>query len=90
MKRAEFTVRNTGASGTFKITVVDTHQFAVKAEPAELALDSGQSGTVVINLSVPSATRPGTGDDVIVVAKSSAGPRASNSSVAHFSVVARP
>lgn len=90
MKRAEFTVRNTGASGTFKITVVDTHQFAVKAEPSELALDSGQSGTVLINLSVSSATRPGTWDDVIVVAKSSAGPPASNSSVAHFSVIARP
>ena len=89
-ERTEFTVRNTGAGGTFKITAVDAHQFAVRVEPVELALDSGQSGTVVINLSVPAATQPGIGDDVIVVATRTAGPPASNSSVAHFSVVARP
>jgi hypothetical protein len=87
-QQVQFTVFNTGASGTFKVTAVDAHQFVAKVEPAELALASGQSGTILINLSVPAATKPGTGDDVIVVATSTSGPVTSNSSVAHFSVVA--
>jgi hypothetical protein len=87
-RQAQFTIRNTGANGTFKITAVDAHQFAAKVEPAELALASGQSGTVIINLSVPASAQAGTGDDVVVMATSTAGPATSNSSVMHFSVVA--
>jgi hypothetical protein len=86
-KQAQFTVRNTGPSGTFKVTAVDAHQFAAKVEPAELTLASGQAGTVLVSISVPGSAQPGTGDDVIVVVTSTAGPTTSNSSVAHFSVV---
>jgi len=84
--QARFTVRNTGANATFKVTAVDAHQFVTKVEPAELTLASGQSALVVINLSVPENAQPGTGDDVIVVVTSTAGPTTSNSSVAHLSV----
>jgi hypothetical protein len=87
-RQAQFTIRNGGADGTFKVTAVDAHQFAAKVEPAELTLASGQSGTVLVNISVPANAQPGTGDDVIIVVTSTAGPTTSNSSVAHFSVVA--
>jgi hypothetical protein len=87
-RSAQFTIRNAGASGTFKVTAVDAHQFAGKVEPAELTLASGQSGTVIINLSVPANARAGTGDDVVVMATSTAGPTTANSTVVHFSVVA--
>jgi hypothetical protein len=87
-RQAQFTIRNTGPNGTFKVTAVDAHQFAAKVEPAELALAAGQSGTVLITLSVPTTTQPGIGDDVVVVVTSTAGPTTSNSSVVHFSVVA--
>ena len=87
-RQAQFTIRNAGTDGTFKVTAVDAHQFAAKVEPAELTLASGQSGTVLINLSVPAGAQP-TGDDVVVVATSTAGPTRSNSSVAHFLIVQR-
>jgi hypothetical protein len=87
-RQAQFTIRNTGPDGTFKVTAVDAHQFAAKVEPAELTLASGQSGTVIINLSVPAGAQAGTGNDVVVMATSTAGPSTSNSSVVHFSVVA--
>jgi hypothetical protein len=87
-RQAQFTIRNAGGNGTFKVTAVDAHHFAVKVEPAELTLASGQSGTVLINLSVPAGAQP-TGDDVVVVATSTAGPTRSNSSVAHFLIVQR-
>jgi hypothetical protein len=86
--QVRFTVRNTGPNSTLKVTAVDAHQFVAKVEPAELTLASGQSGSVLINLAVPATAQPGTGDDVIVVVTSTAGPTTSNSSVAHFSVVA--
>jgi von Willebrand factor A domain-containing protein 7 len=86
-RQAQFTIRNAGASGTFKVTAVDAHQFAGKVEPAELTLASGQTGTVMINLSVPATAQAGTGDDVVVMATSTAGPTTSNSAVVHFSVV---
>jgi hypothetical protein len=87
-RQAQFTIRNTGENGTFKVTAVDAYQFAAKVEPAELTLASGQSGIVMINLSVPAAAKAGTGDDVVVMATSTAGPTTSNSAVVHFSVVA--
>ena len=83
-----FALRNVGASGTFKITVTDAHQFVSQVIPQELALGTGESASVRVQLTVPAGTAPGIGDDVVVVATSSAGPAASNSSVVHFSVTA--
>jgi von Willebrand factor A domain-containing protein 7 len=85
-KQVQFTLRNIGFPRTFKITVTDAHQFVSKVEPKELALGAGESGTVHVDLTVPTGTVPGVGDDLVVVAQSTAGPPTSNSSVVHLSV----
>jgi hypothetical protein len=85
-KQAEFTIRNTGYARTFKLTVTDARKFVSKFEPTELMLGPGQSGTIRVGLTVPPGTSQNVGDDVIVVATSTAGPATSNSTVAHFSV----
>jgi len=87
-KQATFTVRNIGFPRTFKLTVTDAHQFVTRVEPQELRLGAGESGTIRVDLTVPAGTPPGVGDDVVVVAASTAGPATSNSSVVHFSVSA--
>ena len=85
-KQVAFTVRNIGLPRTFKLTVTDAHQFASKLEPKELALGAGESGIVRVDLAVPAGTSPGVGDDLVIVAQSTAGPPTSNSSVVHLSV----
>jgi len=87
-KQAEFTVRNTGYSRTFKLTVTDARHFVSKVEPTEFTLGPDQSETVRVSLTVPAGTSQAIGDDVVVVATSTAGPATSNSSVGHFSVTA--
>jgi len=81
-----FTVRNIGVPRTFNITVTDSHRLVSEVEPKQLALGAGESGAVLVHLTVPAGTAPGLGDDVVIVAASTAGPPTSNSSVAHFSV----
>lgn len=88
-KQAQFTIRNSSFSRSFKVTVADAHHFVAGAEPQALTLGPAQSGTLVVDLAVPAGTPPGTGDDVIVVVTSSDGPETSNSSVAHFAVSSR-
>jgi hypothetical protein len=85
-QHAAFTVRNIGVPRIFNIMVTDAHHFVSKVEPEELALGAGESGTVRVDLTVPVGTAPGVGDDVVIVARSTAGPPTSNSSVVHFSV----
>jgi hypothetical protein len=85
-EQAVFTVRNIGFARTFKLTVTDAHQFVSKVEPKELALGAGESGTVRVDLTVPAGTPPGVGDDLVIVAQSSAGQPTSNSMVVHFTV----
>jgi hypothetical protein len=84
--RVAFTVRNFGFPRTFKMVATDAHQFVSKVEPKEFALGAGESGTVRVDLTVPAGTVPGRGEDVVIVAASTAGPPTSNSSVVHFSV----
>jgi von Willebrand factor A domain-containing protein 7 len=85
-KQIAFTVRNIGPPRTFKITVTDTHKFLNNVEPKELSVGAGESGTVHVELAVPAATASGVGDDLVIVAASTAGPPTSNSSVVHLSV----
>lgn len=85
-KQVAFTVRNIGFPSTFNMTVTDAHQFMSKVEPKELALGAGESGTVRVDLTVPAGTAPGVGEDVVIVAATTAGPPTSNSRVVHFSV----
>jgi von Willebrand factor A domain-containing protein 7 len=85
-RQALFTVRNVGSTRSFSMTVTDAHQFVTKVEPTELPLGAGESGTIRVDLAVPAGTAPGVGDDLVIVARSTAGPGTSNSSVVHFSV----
>jgi von Willebrand factor A domain-containing protein 7 len=85
-KQVAFTVRNVGFPRTIKLTVTDAHQFVNRVEPKELVLGAGESGTVRVDLAVPGGTAPGVGDDLVIVAQSTAGPPTSNSSVVHVSV----
>jgi hypothetical protein len=88
-RQMAFTVRNVGAQRRFKVTVTDTRHFVRKFEPAELALDPGESATILVDLLAPADTAAGVGNDIIVVAASTAGPPTSNSSVVHVSVSGR-
>jgi von Willebrand factor A domain-containing protein 7 len=81
-----FTVRNIGVPRTFNITVTDSQRLVSEVEPKKLMLGAGESGAVLVHLTVPAGTAPGLGEDVVIVAASTAGPPTSNSSVAHFSV----
>ena len=83
-----FTVHNLGATRSYRITVSDAHKYVNKVEPAELALNAGDSAVVHVALTVPPTATPGTGDDVVVVAASTSGSSTSNSSVLHFIVSA--
>jgi von Willebrand factor A domain-containing protein 7 len=85
-KQVAFTVRNIGFPRKIKLTVTDAHQFVNRVEPQELVLGAGESGTVRVDLAVPGGTAPGVGDDLVIVAQSTAGPPTSNSSVVHVSV----
>jgi hypothetical protein len=83
-----FNLRNIGPSGNFKITVTDAHQFVSHVSSQELALGTGESKTLSIELTVPIGTTAGTGDDLVVVAASTIGAATSNSGVVHLSVSA--
>jgi len=85
-RQAVFTVRNIGSPRTFNMTVTDAHQFVSMVEPKELALGAGESGTIRVDLAVPAGTTPGVGDNLVVVARSTAGPSTSNSSVVRLTV----
>jgi hypothetical protein len=85
-KQVAFTVRNIGFPRSIKLTATDAHQFVSEVEPKELVLGAGESGTVRVDLAVPAGTAPGIGDDLVIVAQSTAGPPTSNSSVLHLSV----
>ena len=85
-RQLAFTLRNIGSPRTFKMTVTDAHKFVSNVEPKELALGPGESGIVRVDLTVPTATAPGAGDDLVIVAASTVGPPTSNSSVVHLSV----
>ena len=85
-KQCTFTLRNTGPPAKFRITVTDARRFVSQVVPQELALGTGESGTVHVDLTIPNGTAPGIEDDVIVVATSIVGPASSNSSVVHLSV----
>jgi hypothetical protein len=85
-KQARFRVRNIGSPRPFKIEVADARQFVSKVEPKVLSLGADESGVIHVDLTVPEGTALGVSDDVVIVATSTAGPGASNSSIAHFSV----
>ena len=85
-KQVAFTVRNIGFPRSIKLTATDAHQFVSEVEPKELVFGAGESGTVRVDLAVPAGTAPGIGDDLVIVAQSTAGPPTSNSSVLHLSV----
>jgi hypothetical protein len=85
-RQAIFALRNIGAPRTFKLTVTDAQRFVSSVEPRELELRADEMRTVSVELKVPAGTAPGTGDDLVIVATSAAGPPTTNSCVVHLSV----
>jgi hypothetical protein len=85
-RQAIFALRNIGAPRTFKFTVTDARHFVSNVEPKEIELGAGEMRTIAVDLSVPAGTAAGTGDDLVIVAASTAGPPATNSSVVYLSV----
>jgi len=55
-------------------------------EPKELNLRAGESGAVLVTLTVPVSVAEGVGDDIVFVAASLTGPPTSNSNIVHFTV----
>jgi hypothetical protein len=68
------------------MTITDARQFVSKVEPKQLTLGADESQIIRVDLTVPGGTAPGVGDDLVVVAASTAEPATSNSCVVHFSV----
>ena len=81
-----FLVRNVGEADTFRVTVADSHRLVEKVEPQQIELGRGKSGTVVVDMAVPSETAAGIGGDLTFVVQGASGPEAQNSAVVHFSV----
>jgi len=87
-QQVAFVVHNLGAARAFRATVSDARQFVTSVEPKKLNLGEGKSGTVLVDLKVPSDAAPGVGDNLIVVVSSTSGEPTSNSMVVRFSVAA--
>jgi uncharacterized membrane protein len=85
-KQLAFTVENSGAARTFKITVTDARRFVGSVLPMELNLGAGESGQVQVEVHVPVSTAADTGDDLVVLATSTNGRPTSNSYVTRLSV----
>lgn len=81
-----FHVHNAGNSDTFRVMVTDSRKFVQKVEPQQIEIAGGQSGTVVVEMAVPSETPSGTGGNLTIVLNGTSGPEAQNSAVVRFSV----
>jgi hypothetical protein len=89
-----FSVQNLGASDTFNIRVTDSCGaatgcgFITGSSPSQLALDSGASGTVTVQLAAPlDLTQLGTTDIVSITATSASNPNVSNGAAQSFTVI---
>lgn len=81
-----FIIRNVGPAATFHIVAADGFRFVSRVEPQEIAVASGESKTVKVEITVPPDTPEGKGVDVSVVASSTVPRATSNSAVVHLSV----
>ena len=86
---ADFEIKNFGPARTFKVTVTDAHKFVTNTQPQELSLGANATSTLKLQLSIPAATQPGVGDDLVVVVASTSGPPTTNSAIVHLSVAAK-
>jgi hypothetical protein len=80
-----FTVRNLGAAGNFEIIAADNQGFLTQ-EPIPLTLGSGESDSVLVNLSVPPEAVPGLEIMLALTATSAADPTITNSAVVVLTV----
>ncbi|PYV61857.1 MAG: hypothetical protein DMG97_41915, partial [Acidobacteria bacterium] len=85
-KHALFTLRNVGATRTFRVTVTDTRGFLSKVQPSTLEIGSGESAHIIVDLTVPAGADTERDDDVVVVVSSTGGLATSNSAVVQLSV----
>jgi hypothetical protein len=82
-----FTVRNIGRPATFRIVAVDSRQFVKRVDPTEMTLQTGESGLLMVDLSVPPEALAATGSTLTITATSTSGPATMNGAVKHFDVL---
>jgi hypothetical protein len=83
-----FTVQNVGPAGNFNLAASDGQFFVNSVSPSSLALASGGTGTVTVNLFVPLSAAAGTDDSITLLATSATDPTITNSAVQTFEVSA--
>jgi hypothetical protein len=81
-----FGARNYGEAGSFRFLAVDSRGAIIPTQPAEVALASGASAQVRLDVTVPSGTAPGTGVTVTITATDTAHSEITNGSVVELSV----
>ena len=81
-----FIVRNYGETASFRILAVDNRGSILPTEPAEVALASGASAQIKVDVNVPPGTAPGTGVSVTITATSTTNPEINNGTSAQLSV----
>ena len=69
-----FQVQNIGADDNFTLAGSDGQLFVTSVSPTSLALPSGGTGTVTVNLLVPPSAATGTNDSITLVATSATNP----------------
>jgi hypothetical protein len=73
-----FGVRNYGEAGSFRFLAADSRGAIIPTQPAEVALASGASAQVRLDVTVPPGTAPGTGITVTITATSTTNPEINN------------
>jgi hypothetical protein len=81
-----FAVHNYGEPGSFRFLAVDSRGSILPTQPAEVALASGASAQVKLDVTVPPGTAPGTGLTVTITATSTGQSEITNGSVVELSV----
>jgi von Willebrand factor A domain-containing protein 7 len=84
-----FKVKNSGPSGTFRVTASDDRGFVTSALPAQLDLTKNRKTKVSVQLTIPSGALPGTSDTLTVSVESLTAPGVRNFAVVD-SLVASP
>lgn len=81
-----FGVRNYGEAGSFRFLAVDSRGSIIPTQPAEVALASGASAQVRLDVTVPPGTTPGTGLTVTITATSTTDPEINNGTSVELAV----
>jgi hypothetical protein len=87
--RISFVVNNVGSTGTFGITARDNMGFVKAVSPTTVALATGGSSTINVDVVVPSTTPNGTSVSITATATNKANSAVTNSAIRTLSVLTR-